>query len=64
MKNVINKTSIAFKQGNRFRFPDDETVYEFWYIEYLKGEPVVRYYDEIGNSLARVGFDLMDLIRC
>jgi hypothetical protein len=64
MENLISKikTAFAFQSGNRFKFPDDETVYEFWYIEYQNKEPVVRYYDENGNGRARTGFHLSDLI--
>ena len=67
MKKIIDKVlkAVAFQSGNCFRFPDDNTVYEFWYLEYTaKGDPVVRYYDENGNGKARVGFHLSDLTRC
>lgn len=65
MKNIVSRTrtAFAFQTGNRFKFPDDETVYEFWYIEYRNGEPVVRFYDENGNGRAKVGFHLSDLVR-
>lgn len=56
-------SAVAFQAGTRFRFPDDETVYEFWYIEYKNGKAVVRYYDENGNGRAKIGFHLSDLIR-
>jgi len=65
MKNIFSKIlAVAFRRRTRFKFPDDETVYEFWYAEYVRGEPVVRYYDENGDGRAKVGFHLSDLTRC
>lgn len=55
--------AVAFQCGNRFKFPDDDTVYEFWYLDYQNGEPVVGYYDENGNGKAKIGFHLSDLVR-
>ena len=65
MKKIIDTLLkvVAFQRGSPFRFPDDEAVYRFWYIEYVKGRPVVWHYDENGNGRAKPGFYFSDLKR-
>jgi hypothetical protein len=59
---VTDRTAVAFQPGNRFRFPDDETEYEFWAIEYHDKVPCVTYFD-LDKKRKRKGFHLFDLIR-
>jgi len=64
MKKIIvtDRTAVALQPGNRFRFPDDETEYEFWYIMYKTDVPWITYYDS-DKKRKRQGFHLLDLIR-
>jgi hypothetical protein len=59
---VTDRTAVAFQSGNRFRFLDDETEYEFWDIEYKTDVPLITYYDS-DKKRKRQGFHLLDLIR-
>jgi hypothetical protein len=64
MKKIIDTRLkvVGFQFDRQFRFPGDEAVYGFFFIEYIKGKPVVRYWDKNGNNRAREGCCIDDLI--
>lgn len=63
-KNTVpNRTAVAFRFGNKFCFPDDETQYEFWGIEYKADVPCITYVGTDDKTHRRNGFHLLDLIK-
>ena len=53
---------IAFWSGQKFKFPNDNTVYIFISIEFQEDGPVINYSDDGEEEMQAHGFYLSDLI--
>lgn len=55
--------AIAFRSGQKFRFPDDDNVYTFISISFDgHGQPVITYADENEEEHESDGYFLSDLV--
>lgn len=55
---------IAFKSGQRIKFPNNDIVAYFDSITYENGEPIIYYYDEDDQLKTMRGVDLEDCKHC
>lgn len=55
--------SVAFRPGQRFKFPGDDQVYTFKSICYdIHGTPSIVYEDNSEKEFKATGYELGDLI--
>lgn len=53
--------AIAFSPGQKFRFPNDNSVYTFIEIRFGDNEPIISYANEQEEECEAHGFYLSDL---